>query len=458
MANISRDSFNESKQYDKVILQQGAPLTDYDFNEAQDLIRARLRNVVTELVGNGAVGQGWQVVGTGATNNFTVRSGVVYAKGYRVLLGADSTASTLGVTLTTPATNRTDKVFLELYEVEVDSVTDPSIRHPKLQEVGIEPTRRIMVRADLRVAEGGTVPSDTSTRFYIPLATISRTTSSIVTAGMVVDDRQQAGSHTHGSITFDGRVGAISGLPIITTTGGLLTVGSFGTTTGTFCQGDDARLTNARTPVVHASSHATGGSDVLTPAAIGAANAAHGAHPTTDQAAALAGTSGTPNDTNRYVTNTDSRLTDARPAGPHTHGNVTNAGAIGSTANIPIITGASGVLQAGAFGTTANTFCQGDDSRLSNARTPTAHNHIATEITSGTLAVDRGGTGIASYTTGNYIRASGATTLEQRTPAQVATDIGITFTTGDTRGIRNITASTAAPSGGSDGDVWLRYT
>lgn len=48
----------------------------------------------------------------------------------------------------------------------------------------------------------------------------------------------------------------------------------------------------------------------------------------------------------------------------------------------------------------------------------------ASSITSGTLAVARGGTGISSYTIGNYLRASGATTLEQRTPAQVLSDIG----------------------------------
>jgi hypothetical protein len=46
------------------------------------------------------------------------------------------------------------------------------------------------------------------------------------------------------------------------------------------------------------------------------------------------------------------------------------------------------------------------------------------KITSGTLAVARGGTGISSYTVGNYIYASGTTTLAQRTPAQVLTDIG----------------------------------
>lgn len=48
----------------------------------------------------------------------------------------------------------------------------------------------------------------------------------------------------------------------------------------------------------------------------------------------------------------------------HTHGNITNGGAIGSTSGLPVITGTNGVLQAGSFGTTAGTFCQGNDSRL----------------------------------------------------------------------------------------------
>ena len=59
----------------------------------------------------------------------------------------------------------------------------------------------------------------------------------------------------------------------------------------------------------------------------------------------------------------------------HTHGNISNAGAIGSTENLPIITTTSGVLIASSFGTGANTFCQGNDSRLSDARTPTSHVH-----------------------------------------------------------------------------------
>ena len=60
----------------------------------------------------------------------------------------------------------------------------------------------------------------------------------------------------------------------------------------------------------------------------------------------------------------DSRFSDARTPTSHVHGNITNAGAIGTTSGVPVITGASGVLQAGSFGATAGTFCQGNDSRL----------------------------------------------------------------------------------------------
>lgn len=64
----------------------------------------------------------------------------------------------------------------------------------------------------------------------------------------------------------------------------------------------------------------------------------------------------------------DSRLSDSRTPTSHSHGNITNAGAIGSTTNLPIITTTSGVLTTGSFGSGANTFCQGNDARLSDSR------------------------------------------------------------------------------------------
>ena len=52
MANISRNSFQPSQNYDKVIIQQGVPITDYDLNEMQDIIRYSRRKLVIEIFGN----------------------------------------------------------------------------------------------------------------------------------------------------------------------------------------------------------------------------------------------------------------------------------------------------------------------------------------------------------------------------------------------------------------------
>lgn len=101
----------------------------------------------------------------------------------------------------------------------------------------------------------------------------------------------------------------------------------------------------------------------------------------------------------------DSRLSDARTPVTHVHGNITNAGAIGSTSGLPVITTTGGVLTTGTFGTTVGTFCQGNDSRLSDARTPTAHTHAAADIVSGIIAAARLGTGVADSTT--FLRGDG---------------------------------------------------
>lgn len=138
-------------------------------------------------------------------------------------------------------------------------------------------------------------------------------------------------THSHGAITSDGKVGVVSGLPLVTGAGGAVTVGEFGSASGTVCQGNDARLSNSRTPTTHASSHATAGADAIAPSDIGAA------------------------------------------AASHAHGNITSGGQIGTTSGLPVMTSTSGLLVAGAFGTASGTVCQGNDSRLSDSRTPNTH-------------------------------------------------------------------------------------
>ena len=109
----------------------------------------------------------------------------------------------------------------------------------------------------------------------------------------------------------------------------------YGTAAGTACQGNDARLSNARTPTAHKDTHKTGGSDAITPTDIGAADK-------TIQIKAGTGLSG--------------------------------GGTLEADRTLTV-----------KYGTAAGTACQGNDARLSNARTPTAHKD--THKTGGTDAL-----------------------------------------------------------------------
>ncbi|MFZ7103384.1 MAG: hypothetical protein ACOWWO_12115 [Peptococcaceae bacterium] len=102
------------------------------------------------------------------------------------------------------------------------------------------------------------------------------------------------------------------------------------------------------------------------------------------------------------------------------------------------------------FGTASGTVCQGNDTRLSNARTPTAHNHSAGNINSGTLAIARIPTGTSSSTVcvGNDSRLSNS--------RQCNNNFDNAATARSNLEVRRITSGTADPSGGSNGDIYFQ--
>lgn len=123
----------------------------------------------------------------------------------------------------------------------------------------------------------------------------------------------------------------------------------------------------------------------------------------------------------------------------HTHGNVTNAGAIGTTINLPIITTTSGVLTVGSFGITSNTFCEGDDSRLSDSRTPTSHTLLSHTISGETighvLAADSATTYSIRQLLGSEINNDLSWTTNAGTVTSVTGGVGIDSTGGATPSI-----------------------
>lgn len=150
---------------------------------------------------------------------------------------------------------------------------------------------------------------------------------------------------------------------------------SFGTGSGTFCQGNDSRLSDARTPTSHATSHKNGGSDE-----VATATATANSIPKTGATTTLAiGWIPTGSSSSTVCIGNDSRLSDARTptahATSHKNGGSDEVATATAAANSIPKTGATTTLDIGWIptGSTGTTVCIGNDSRLSNARTPTSH-------------------------------------------------------------------------------------
>ena len=170
-------------------------------------------------------------------------------------------------------------------------------------------------------------------------------------------------------------IGAVSEITAGTgLTGGTITgtgtiAANFGTTAGTICQGNDARLTAPVAPLAHNSTHTAGGSDPLTLSQGQITNLG------TDLAAKVAST--------RQVI-----------AGTGLGG----GGALSADVTLTAL-----------YGTSGSTACVGNDARLSNARTPTIH--ASTHATGGTDVLTLTEAQITGLTASLAAKALGATTM-----------------------------------------------
>jgi hypothetical protein len=198
MGNFSRNTFDSAKRYTAVRLQQGVPLVDADWNELQDVTRNELYDSLLTVMPN-VLQPSMLLTGVG-NNDLQLNTGIAIVSGRPAKLNTPlrystqryanpATAAADGVPvaapLTTPGSNRTDLVFLDVFEREVGSAEDGSIVNPA---IGVETAVRLRRELVLRVGEGGVAPSMPPGHAVLFIATLQRQAGVAAITQDMIDD------------------------------------------------------------------------------------------------------------------------------------------------------------------------------------------------------------------------------------------------------------------------------
>ena len=191
MGNFSRNTFDPVKDYVAVRLQQGVPVLDADWNELNDVTRHELYENYSLTFTDG-VRQNSLDLFPGPffppSSDFYVGPGTALVQGRIVHVRQQLYYSTQPWTnpqraardgvavippLTTPAgADRTDVIYLDVWEREVGNAEDASLVNPA---IGIETCVRLKREAAVRVAEGTTsLPSAPAGHFFMLLGLLHR--------------------------------------------------------------------------------------------------------------------------------------------------------------------------------------------------------------------------------------------------------------------------------------------
>lgn len=165
MANVTRDSYDATKEFTTLRYQQGEPVADFELNEAQDIAQGYRGFKAQDLQEEGVSELTDFALSNFGAGDFDIAPGKLSREGLRYEILSTTAASALGLTLTAAdgAQDRIDTVYLELRLIEINATTDPSIAVGSLGETAV----RKKIEANLAVVEGtpggaeGTVPAST---------------------------------------------------------------------------------------------------------------------------------------------------------------------------------------------------------------------------------------------------------------------------------------------------------
>jgi len=205
MGNFSRNTFDKLKHYVGVRLQQGVPIVDADWNELEDIRKYELQAFLKWFVGSGIPqgNDGFHILPAVGDNDFVIGAGRCLVEGWDVInesnlnyteqrlfneAGLDEAWDVAPLpALTTPAGARTDTVYLDVWEREVNAAED--FDHLVNPAIGIETCVRLKREWVVRVAEGAPPPAPPSGHVFYSLAVLSRTGQAVIPVEAITDQR-----------------------------------------------------------------------------------------------------------------------------------------------------------------------------------------------------------------------------------------------------------------------------
>lgn len=202
---ITGETVANPRHYVGVRLQQGVPLLDADWNELEDTRSAEVRALMRYFIGDGvpAGNNGFLASESGVNNDFAINQGVILVDGMFAInlsvttYSGQSAAAGLPA-LTTPSggTDRTDIVYLDIWNEEVGGSGMPSSDSRLVDErVGIETSVRVVRSWQVRVAQGATDLAGVAVspgHRLVPLALLHRRHGeAAIREAMIVDLRKQ---------------------------------------------------------------------------------------------------------------------------------------------------------------------------------------------------------------------------------------------------------------------------
>lgn len=202
MGNFSTDPLRELERsraqgYVGVRIEQGVPVLDRDLNLLGDLVASTVREILEAHLGSGVAGRGdaFAVRAVPAENDLRIRGGgACLVGGIQVEIGDDLDygAQPGAPALTTPAADREDAVYLDVWVDEVDAARDGALANGAdvgmQTSVRLRPAWRVCVAEDARGA-----PEPALGHAHCPLARLERRAGEAVIGPEAIVDLRRTG-------------------------------------------------------------------------------------------------------------------------------------------------------------------------------------------------------------------------------------------------------------------------